>query len=63
MNHETEILVDSNVIFSALYKIASIPGLIIYLGILKKIKLYHLKVSAMRSFESSNINWLTLIRK
>lgn len=39
MNHETEILVDSNVIFSALYKIASIPGLIIYLGILKKIKL------------------------
>ncbi len=39
MSHKVEILVDSNVLFSALYKIASIPGLIVYLGILGRIKL------------------------
>ena len=39
MSYEVKILVDSNVVFSALYKIASIPGLIIYLGILGRIKL------------------------
>lgn len=39
MNNNMEILVDSNVVFSALYKVSSIPGLIIYLGILEKIKI------------------------
>jgi len=39
MSYDVVILIDSNVIFSGLYKITSVPGLILYLGILGRIRI------------------------